>query len=163
MDWLTWQVVVAISTVVGALAAVVGVTWQIQPNIIRIPSRWLASIFSKVLRSFLNLSTQLHKIASFYRKWVHRRLFIDGYVSNHVKSYERDLVDSLLEQYRDAFNQANFSHLTLECKDDLLAQQLLDEVRHQGAGRMSALAYWIAQICPDDNPLDDGYNPEFWR
>ena len=98
MDWLTWQVVVAISTVVGALAAVVGVTWQIQPDVIRIPCRWIVSIFSKVLRSILKLSTQLYRLLIWRPYWVictfARRKAIEDYkheLSDHIWMQEMPL------------------------------------------------------------------------
>ena len=102
------------------------------------------------------------KIASFYRRVFHRRLFIEKYVANSIADYERDLSASLLQRYSDAFNQANFSHLTLECKDDKLAKQLLWVVRYQGAGRMSELGHWIGQIFPEGNPLDGEFRPSLW-
>ena len=142
--------------VIAVIVAVLGI-------FVALYQREVRSVIAKFRRLVSTLCrTAGARIASFYHKWVHRRLLIDGYVSNHVKDYERDLVDSLLQQYRDAFNQANFSHLTLECKNNVFAQQLLDAVRHQGAGRMSELAYWIAQICPDDNPLDGDFKPDLW-
>ena len=101
-------------------------------------------------------------IASLYRRVFYRRLFIEKYAVGIVGDYERDLIDSLLQRYKDAFNQANYSHLTLECKDDELAKQLLEMVRYEGRGRMIEIGHLIYQICPkDSNPLV-GFRPNLW-